>query len=154
MDSCWHVDFRNPHSVDQWNIIKYRFIKTNLFSDCIVIILGFLTHFPLSHQPFDRQALPVGGTCWKRGLSLRRRFPRQRERVKHSVTVVDGDAQSHGHNHTPTASGEAHLVQFEACVRAGASAEDGFMFATDLGLVSPDPDTQFSLFFFLISGQC
>lgn len=56
-------------------------------------------------QPFDRQALSVGGSCWKGGLSLWRRFPRQRERVKHSVTVVYGDTESHGHNHTPSASG-------------------------------------------------
>lgn len=56
-------------------------------------------------QPFDRQALSVGWSCWKGGPSLWRRFPRQRERVKHSVTVVYGDTESHGHNHTPSASG-------------------------------------------------
>lgn len=56
-------------------------------------------------QPFDRQALSVGGSYWKRGPSLWRQFPRKWERVKHSVTVVYGNTESHGHNHTPSASG-------------------------------------------------
>lgn len=59
-------------------------------------------------QPFDGQTLSVGGFRWKGGLGLWRWFPRQRERVKHSVTAVYGDAESHGHNHTPFASGERH----------------------------------------------
>ena len=62
-------------------------------------------------QPFDGQTLSVGRTRRKGGLGLWRRFPRQRERVKHSVTAVYGDAESHGHNHTPFASGERHEVR-------------------------------------------
>lgn len=59
----------------------------------------------LFFQPFDGQALTVGGSCRKGGLCPWRRFPRQREWVEHSLTVVYGDTESHGHNHTPSASG-------------------------------------------------
>lgn len=58
-------------------------------------------------QPFDRQDDSVGGPCWPDRPSVWRRFPRQRERVEHSIAAIDGDAKPHGHNHAPAASGKS-----------------------------------------------
>lgn len=74
---------------------KRQVIKASIYL-CIYLLL----------QPFDRQVLSVGGSRRKDGLSIWRWFPRQRQRAKHSITVIDGDTKSHGHNHTPSASGK------------------------------------------------
>lgn len=77
-------------------------------SCCKRQVIKASTHLCISlfFQPFDGQGLSVGGSRWKDGLSIWRWFPRQRQRAKHSITVIDGDTKSHGHNHTPSASGK------------------------------------------------